>query len=62
MFKESWLSTFFVNTIYFDDVENVVFGKKNQMVLIMKDDSGMLISFGGYTKEIQSKIIAKLKK
>ena len=60
--KESWLSTFFVNTIYFDDVENVIFGQNNQMVLIMKDDSRMVISFGGYTKEIQSKIIAKLKK
>ena len=62
MVKESWLSTFFVNTIYFDDVENVVFGQNNQMELIMKDDSRMLISFGGYTKKIQSKIIAKLKK
>ena len=60
--KESWLSTFFVNTIYFDDVEKVVFGHNNQMVLMMKDDSRMLISFGGYSKDIQSKIIAKLKK
>ena len=62
MVKESWLSTFCVNTIYFDDVENIVFGQNNQMVIMMKNDSRMLISFGGYSKDIQSKIIAKLKK
>ena len=60
--KESWISTFCVNTIYFDDVEKVVFGHNNQMVLMMKDDSRMLISFGGYSKDIQNKIITKLQK
>lgn len=60
--KESWISTFCVNTIYFDDVEKVVFGHNNQMVLMMKDDRRMLISFGGYSKDIQNKIITKLQK
>ena len=60
--KESWVSTFCVNTIYFADVEKVVFGHNNQMVIMMKDDSRMLISFGGYSKEIQNKIITRLQK
>ena len=60
--KESWISTFCVNTIYFDDVEKVVLGQNNQMVIMMKDDSRMLISFGGYSKEIQNEIVRKLKK
>ena len=60
--KESWISTFCVNTIYFADVEKVVFGQNNQMVIMMKDDSRMLISFGGYSKEIQNKIITRLQK
>ena len=62
MVKESWISTFCVNTIYFDDVEKVVLDQNNQMVIMMKDDSRMLISFGGYSKEIQNEIVRKLKK
>ena len=58
--KESWLSTFFVYTIAFDEIEKVVFYQNNQIVLILKGDNRMQISFGGYSKATQQEIFQKL--
>lgn len=58
--KESWISNFVMNTIYFDQIDKVVFGQNNQMLIIKKDGSRISISFGGYSKEIQSLIVSKL--
>lgn len=58
--KESWLSTFFVYTIAFDEIEKVVFYQNNQIILILKGDNRMQISFGGYSKTTQQEIFQKL--
>lgn len=58
--KESWLSTFYVYTIAFDEIEKVVFYQNNQIVLILKGGNSMLISFGGYSKTTQQEIFQKL--
>lgn len=58
--KESWLSTFYVYTIAFDEIERVVFYQNNQIVLILKGDKRMQISFGGYSKATQQEIFQKL--
>lgn len=58
--KESWLSTFYVYTIAFDEIEKVVFYQNNQIVLILKGGNRMLISFGGYSKTTKQEIIQKL--
>ena len=58
--KESWLSTFCVYTIAFDEIEKVVFYQNNQIVLILKGGNRMQISFGGYSKTTQQEIFQKL--
>ena len=58
--KESWLSTFYVYTIAFDEIEKVFLYQNNQIVLILKGNNRMQISFGGYSKTTQQKIFQKL--
>lgn len=58
--KESWLSTFYVYTIAFDEIEKVVFYQNNQIVLILKGGNRIQISFGGYSKTTQQEIFQKL--
>lgn len=58
--KESWLSTFHVYTIAFDEIEKVVFYQNNQIVLILKGGNRMQISFVGYSKTTQQEIFQKL--
>lgn len=58
--KESWLSTFYVYTIAFDEIEKVVFYQNNQIVLILKGGNRMQISFSGYSKTTQQEIFQKL--
>ena len=58
--KESWLSTFYVYTIAFDEIERVVFYQNNQIVLILKGGNRMQISFSGYSKTTQQEIFQKL--
>ena len=58
--KESWLSTFYVYTIAFDEIEKVVFYQNNQIVLILKGGNRMQISFVGYSKTTQQEIFQKL--
>ena len=58
--KESWLSTFYIYTITFDEIEKVVFYQNNQIVLILKGGNRMQISFSGYSKTTQQEIFQKL--
>ena len=58
--KESWLSTFYVYTIAFDEIEKVFLYQNNQIVLILKGGNRMQISFGGYSKTAQQEIFQKL--
>ena len=58
--KESWLSTFCVYTIAFDEIEKVFFYQNNQIVLILKGGNRMQISFSGYSKTTQQEIFQKL--
>lgn len=58
--KESWLSTFCVYTIAFDEIEKVCFYQNNQIVLILKGGNRMQISFSGYSKTTQQEIFQKL--
>lgn len=58
--KESWLSIFYVYTIAFDEIEKVFLYQNNQIVLILKGDNRMQISFGGYSKTTQQEIFQKL--
>lgn len=58
--KESWLSTFYVYTIAFDEIEKVVFYQNNQIVLFLKGGNRMQISFSGYSKTTQQEIFQKL--
>ena len=58
--KESWLSTFYVYTIAFDEIEKVFLYQNNQIVLILKGDKRMQISFDGYSKTTQQEIFQKL--
>ena len=58
--KESWLSTFYVYTIPFEEIEKVFLYQNNQIVLILKGDNRMQISFGGYSKTTQQEIFQKL--